>query len=125
MSSASAASARGWVSRPSGSKAFAASATSTSGPGTIWGRKGTRQSRSEDCALSPPDRPAVADMIATGLSRQTGVLTRLTQSSAFLSTPEIALLYSGVTTTTASAEAIASASRCTASGMPCASMSPS
>jgi hypothetical protein len=77
------------------------------------------QSRSEFCVRSPPARPPVADMIATGLSRHGLPFVRLTQSSAFFSTPDRALLYSGPAMITASAEAIWSASSCTSAGMPC------
>jgi hypothetical protein len=45
-------------------------------------------------------------MMATGLSAQTAPSVRLTQSSAFFSTPEIDLLYSGVEMITASASLI-------------------
>ena len=77
------------------------------------------------CARSPPARPAVADISATGLSRQGFGFVRLTQSSAFFSTPEMEWLYSGPEMMTASAAAIWLARRVTASGMPCASRSPS
>jgi hypothetical protein len=53
------------------------------------------QSRSEKLRPLAPARPPVADMIATGLSRHGLPFVRLTQSSAFFSTPDRALLYSG------------------------------
>ena len=97
----------------------------TSGPGRTCARKGFIAWRSVICVRSPPARPAAADRIATGLSRQTPPGTRLIQSSPFFSTPDIALLYSGPAITTASAALIWSASICTSEGNPCASRSPS
>ena len=68
-------------------------------------------------------------MIPTGRppnTRPMSALGRDSQSIAFLNTPGIELLYSGVTSSSPSAATIASFSAATAGGMPSAvSMSPS
>ena len=66
--------------------------------------------------------------MATGLPPKTRWMSdggRVSQSIAFLSTPGIALLYSGVASSSACAAAMASLSSCTGLGMPeCSSSSP-
>ena len=65
-------------------------------------------------------------MIATGLPASGDASAgREAQSTAFLSTPGIPWLYSGVAIRSASAERIASLKAATASGSPAASTSPS
>ena len=67
--------------------------------------------RASACAQTAPNMPVEAPTTATGLPRSGFVACgRDAQSSAFLSTPGIEALYSGVATSTASAPAIASRS---------------
>ena len=66
-------------------------------------------------AQTPPNIPVLDESTATGLFRTGDSASgRETQSSAFLSTPGIDELYSGVATRTASASASASLRRSTA-----------
>jgi hypothetical protein len=73
--------------------------------------------RSSAWAQTAPNIPVLAPITATGLLRS-GLLAggRDTQSMAFLSTPGIDELYSGVAKSTASASAIAWRSAVTAAG---------
>ena len=75
-----------------------------------------------------PKGPGEAPMMAMRRppnTRRASVLGRDSQSMVFLNTPGMPLLYSGVTSSTPSADTIASFSWLTLAGMPCASMSPS
>src|ERR1700690_2015565 len=67
---------------------------------------------------APPSGPCEQDWIATGFSLNGWSFKRETQSMAFLSTPGIDQLYSGVTNSTPSAARIASASSLTGAGKP-------
>ena len=70
--------------------------------------------RTSACAHTAPNRPVLAPMTAAGLPRRTLSATgREAQSSAFLSTPGIEWLYSGVEMSTASARSMASLSAMT------------
>ena len=73
--------------------------------------------RSSACAHTAPNMPVLAPITATGLLRS-GLIAggREAQSTAFLSTPGIDELYSGVANSRASAPAIASLKRATAGG---------
>ena len=65
-------------------------------------------------------------MIATGFQRRTDASAgRESQSIAFLSTPDVPRLYSGVAMRTPSASATAALSATTEAGSPAASTSPS
>ena len=67
--------------------------------------------RTSACAHTAPNRPVLAPMTAAGLPRRTVSATgREAQSRAFLSTPGIEWLYSGVEMRTASARSMASLS---------------
>ena len=76
-----------------------------------------RTLRSSACAQTAPKAPVDAPTTRAGLFRSGFVATgRETQSSAFLSTPGIDALYSGVAIRTASAAPTAARSSATAAG---------
>ena len=70
---------------------------------------------------APPSGPCEHDWIATGLSLNGWSFMRETQSMAFLSTPGIDQLYSGVTNSTPSAARMAAAISSAGRGKPDAS----
>ena len=109
------------TSRPSASNAWAAPATYSCLPNHARVPSVRSTGSHADCASRVPPMPGVAPMIATGLPPKTLGMSlggRDSQSIAFLSTPGIELLYSGVTSRRPSAPAIRSFSSVTGSGIP-------
>src|SRR6056297_3697551 len=88
---------------PSESNSFPAAATHSIGPCNTRACNGTRQLITMNCPVSPPVRPALADINTVGLPLNGIPSTRLIQSNAFFRTPLIPLLYSGDEMTIASA----------------------
>jgi hypothetical protein len=96
---------------PCSSNLSAARETSTSS-GSVCAPGNSSASRSWRCALAVPLIPVVAPMTATGLPSSTDCRAgREAQSIAFLSTPDVPRLYSGVASKSASARSIASRKR--------------